>query len=574
MNNRDYARVLQEIAQLMEISGENRFKVRAFENATRTVETLSEDLDQIIDRGDLQGLKGIGASIANDLRQIRERGTCDIHQMLLERLDPGLLDMLKVQGLGPKRIKLVYNELGVSNLNALKEAAEAGRLRELKGLGAKTEEKVLAEIARLAQGADRAPLPQARRVAESLRDQLDALPQSIRVAIAGSLRRGRETIGDIDLLVATDEPGPIHQAFVALPEVKETLASGDTKTSVRLHNGIQVDLRTVKNEVFGSALHYFTGSKEHHIELRTRAKRQGLRVSEYGVFKENEDTPIASRTEEELYEALGLSFIAPELREGRGEISAAEKSDLPTLVEPEQIRGDVHMHTTETDGRHSIEEMADAAKALGYDYIVITDHSQAVRVANGMTPERFGDHIARIREADGRIQGIRILAGIEVDILKDGSLDMDHDLLAEADWVVGSVHSHFNLDPDTMTERLLTGMRTGLLSCLGHPTGRILGGRNGYRYDFDAVVEACVELGVALELNGSSGRLDLNAELAEKAHRKGAMLVLGSDAHSTTGLKDLRFAVQQARRAWLGPDAILNTLTVDELLKATRPALR
>ncbi|TXD35374.1 DNA polymerase/3'-5' exonuclease PolX [Lujinxingia vulgaris] len=573
MNNRDYARVLQEIAQLMEISGENRFKIRAFENATRTVETLPEELDQIIERGELEDLKGIGSSIASDLRQIRERGTCDIHQALLERLDPGLLDMLKVQGLGPKRIKLVYNELGVSNLGALKEAAEAGRLRELKGLGAKTEEKVLTEIERLAQGGDRAPLPQARRVAESLRDQLDALPQSIRVAIAGSLRRGRETIGDIDLLVSTDDPAPIHEAFVALAEVKEVLVSGDTKTSVRLHNGIQVDLRTVTDDVFGSALHYFTGSKEHHIELRTRAKRQGLRVSEYGVFKEGEDTPIASRTEEDLYEALGLPFIAPELREGRGEISAAEKSDLPVLVEPEQIRGDVHMHTTETDGRHSIEEMAEAAKALGYDYIVITDHSQAVRVANGMTPERFRDHIARIRQADSQVEGIRILSGIEVDILKDGSLDMDHDLLAECDWVVGSVHSHFNLEPDQMTERLLKGMRTGLLSCLGHPTGRILGGRDGYRYDFDAVVEACVELGVAMELNGSSGRLDLNAELAEKAHRQGAMLVMGSDAHSTTGLEDLRFAVQQARRAWLGPDAILNTLSVDDLLKATRPSL-
>ncbi|RAL25005.1 DNA polymerase/3'-5' exonuclease PolX [Lujinxingia litoralis] len=573
MNNRDYARVLQEIAQLMEISGENRFKIRAFENATRTVETLPEELEAVMDRGDLKELKGIGASIAQDLLQIRQHGTCDIHRSLLERLDPGLLDMLRVQGLGPKRIKLVYHELGVSNLDALKEAAESGRLRELKGLGAKTEEKVLAEIERLARGGDRTPLPQARHVAESLRDQLAALPQTERIAIAGSIRRGRETIGDVDLLVSSMDPAPIHQTFCGLTEVKEVLVSGDTKTSVRLHNGIQVDLRTVKDEVFGSALHYFTGSKEHHIELRTRAKRQGLRVSEYGVFRDDEDTPIASHTEEELYQALGLPYIPPELREGRGEIESAARHELPVLLQPDQIRGDGHMHTTETDGRHSIEEMALAARDLGYEFIVITDHSQAVRVANGMTPERFREHMARIREADGRVEGIRILTGIEVDILKDGTLDMDHDLLAEADWVVGSIHSHFNQAPDQMTERLLRGMRTGLLSCLGHPTGRILGGRDGYRYDFDAIVEACVELGVALELNGSSGRLDLNAELAEKAHRQGAMLVLGSDAHSTAGLHDLSFAVQQARRAGLPAEAILNTLPVDAFLKATRPDL-
>ncbi len=570
MDNSYYARILGEIAALSQIKGENRFKVRAFENAARTVENLPESIDERIDQGTLEDISGIGSSIAQDLREIHDTGTCGYHQELLEALDPGLLDLLKIQGLGPKRIKLIYEELGVSNLDAMKRAAEEERIQELSGLGKKTEQKILSEIERLARHAGRTPLPQARRVASSIRDQLAALDAVERIEIAGSIRRGRETIGDVDLLVATADPEHVTEAFVSLPEVDEVLVSGPTKTSVRLVGGLQVDLRLVDHELFGSALHYFTGSKGHHIELRTRAKRQGMKISEYGVFRDDEEAPIASRTEEDVFAALGLPYIPPEIREGQGEIDAAEQDRLPDLIELDDVRGDLHMHTTESDGRASILEMAQAAKDLGYSYIAITDHSQAVTVANGMTPDRFEAHIERIRKANAEIDDFTILAGIEVDILKDGSLDMDHDLLEACDWVVASVHSHFNMETAEMTDRLLSAMQTGLVSEMGHPTGRMLGGRDGYTYDLDAILEAAVEYGIAMEINGSTGRLDFNADNARKAKARGAKLVLGSDAHSTQGLQALTYAVQQARRGWLTAHDVLNTLPVDELLASVR----
>ena len=566
MNNRDYARVLEETSYLMQIKGVNRFRIRAFENAARTIATYQGSIEDLLDQGEVTSLSGIGDGIADQLHQIRTTGTSDQHEQLLEELDAGLLDLFKIQGLGPKRIKILYEELDLTDLEMLRRAAEAGEIRSLKGFGTKTEEKILAEIERLQESGGRIPLPRAFDVAHSLRDQLLALDPVERIEVAGSLRRGRETVGDIDLLVATDDPVPIHEHFRTLLEVKEVLASGQTKTSVRLLNGIQVDLRTVEPRVFGSALHYFTGSKEHHVALRTRAKRQGLKISEYGVFRIGEESPLASRTEEELFQALGLRYIPPELREGQGEIEAAENDTLPALVQGDQILGDLHMHTVETDGRATLEEMVAAARQRGYRYIAITDHSQAVRVANGMDPHRFAAQIDTIHALNDELDEFRLLAGIEVDILKDGSLDMDHELLARCDWVVGSIHSHFGLSSEAMTQRLLRAIDTGLLSCLGHPTGRILGGRKGYDYDFDAVVEAAVERGVALELNGSSGRVDLDAGLASRAHDLGALLVLGSDAHSTAGLDALRFAVQQARRAGLEASQVLNCLDVDELL--------
>jgi DNA polymerase (family X) len=573
MDNQHYARILSEVAQLMEIKGENRFKIRAFENAARTVETLTESLGDIIAEGRLTNLSGIGKSIAADLEAIHRTGTCSVHTELLEELDPGLLELLRIQGLGPKRIKVLYHELGVKTVEALKAAAQAGQVRTLSGFGQKTEEKILAEIERLAEGEGRMPLPLAQTIGESLRDQLAGLEEVLAIELAGSLRRSKETVGDLDILVASHRPAPISEFFAGLPEVAEVLARGATKTSVRLRSGLQVDLRIVAPEVFGAALHYFTGSKEHHIKLRTRAKRAGLKISEYGVFREGEDTPIASRTEEEVFKALGLAYIAPELRQGRDEIERASRAALPQILETSQVLGDLHMHTVETDGRHTIEEMARAALERGYQYIAITDHSQAVRVANGMTSERFRAQIEQIRTIDRDFENIKILAGIEVDILKDGSLDMDHDLLANCDWVVGSVHSHFNLEPAQMTERLIKAMQTGLISCLGHPTGRILGGRGGYTYDMDAVLEACVEYGVAVEINGSTGRLDFNAEHAEMAHSRGVAIVLGSDAHSTRGLAEIMFAVGQARRAGLEARDVLNALPLDALLGAVRPTL-
>ncbi len=574
MENQNVVRILSEVALLLEIKGENRFRIRAFENAARTIDGLTESLQDIIARGGLTKLPGIGKGIAGDIEAISASGTFPLHEELLTELDPGLLDIFRVQGLGPKRIKTLYEKLGISNLGMLEQAAREQRIRTLPGLGAKTEEKILAEIERLAEDQGRTPLPAAQLTAQSIKEKLAALPEVGQIEIAGSLRRGRETVGDIDLLVTSSDPAPIMEFFSTMTDVAQVLATGDTKTSVRLHSGIQVDLRVVEADSFGAALHYFTGSKGHHIALRTRAKRAGLKINEYGVFKNDDPTPIASKTETDVFNALGLQYIPPEIREDRGEIEAAANNELPTLIERSDVRGDLHMHTVETDGRATIDEMADEALALGHEYIVITDHSQAVTVANGMTADRFRAHIDRIREADNARSDIRILSGIEVDILKDGDLDMDHELLAECDWVVGSIHSYFALDSKEMTNRLLRAIETGLISCLGHPTGRILGGRGGYQYDMDAVFEAAVEYGVAVEMNGSTGRLDFNAEHAERAKRKGVKIVFGSDAHSTRGLSDIDFAVQQARRAWLTPHDVLNTLSVEDLLASVRPGLR
>ena len=566
MDNRDYARVLEEIASLMQIKGANQFRVRAFENAARTIESTAESIEARIDSGDVTELKGIGDGIASQLRQIRQRGTCDDHQRLIDELDEGLLDLLDIQGLGPKRIQKIYEQLGITDLDELRKAAEDGRIASLSGFGAKTQQTIIDEIERLADRAGRIPLPRADAIARSIRDQLVDIDGVDTIEVAGSLRRQQETIGDVDLLVATDDPEPIHRRLAELVEVADVLVTGETKTSVRLQNGVQVDVRTVEPGVFGSALHYFTGSKEHHVELRTRAKQRGLKINEYGVFQIDADSPIASRSEQQLYEALDLDFIPPELRQGRDEIAAAEHGELPTLVDADQLRGDLHMHTTETDGRASIEEMARAGASRGYEYIAITDHSRAVRVADGMTADRFADQIDEVRRVDDRLDDIRILSGIEVDILDDGTLDMDHELLARCDWVVASIHSQFNQDSDVMTRRILDAIDTGLISCLGHPTGRILGGRDGYSYDFDAVVDAAADADVALELNGSSGRLDLNAALARRAHQRGAALVIGSDAHSTNGLDAIRFGVGQARRAGLEAPSIGNCQSADELL--------
>lgn len=573
MENEYYARILNEIAQLSQILGENKFKVRAYENAARALANLSEPVEGYIVSDRLTEISGVGKSLAEDIREIHTRGTCALHQSLLDALGAGILDLLKVQGLGPKRVKTIHDALGINSLEKLEDAAQAGQISQLPGLGKKTEAQILAEIERLKSHAGRTPLPQALRVAESIRDTLAALDSVERVEIAGSIRRARETIGDIDLLATTRDPAEVTRVFRELPQVAEVLASGDTKTSVRLVDGIQVDLRLVEPEVFGSALHYFTGSKEHHVALRTRAKRQGLKISEYGVFRGDDETPIASKTEEDVYAALGLPYIAPELRQGFDEIERAADGRLPALLELADIRGDLHMHTTETDGRHSILEMAEAAMERGYAYIAITDHSPAVTVANGMTPQRLEAQLAQVARANQQVDNFRILSGIEVDILKDGTLDMDPELLRACDWVVASVHSHFAMESAQMTERLLTAMHTGLISELGHPTGRILGGRDGYTYDFDAILEAALELGIALEINGSTGRLDLNAEHARKAKSRGVKLVLGSDAHSTRGLADMRFAVGQARRAGLTADDILNTLPAADLLKAVRPDL-
>ena len=570
MDNAHYANILEDVASLLEIKGSNRFRVRAFENAAQTLSRLSDSVESYLEEDELESISGIGDSIAEDIRQIHETGTCEARTELLDELEPGLLDLLDLQGLGPKRIATLYETLDIASIEALREAAETGRIQELDGFGPKTQDNILSEIERLADRSGRTPLPAAHRIARSFRDRLVDHDAVDRLEIAGSLRRGRTTIGDIDLLVATDTPEDVADVFVEAPDIDDVMLRGKAKVSARLIDDTQVDLRLVDPDVFGAALHYFTGSKQHHVQLRTRAKQAGYKISEYGVFEqENEDEPVAARTEQEVFEALDLDYIPPELREGIGEIEAAARGDLPDLIGPADVRGDLHMHTTASDGSASIREMAEAARDWGLDYIAITDHSQAVTVANGLTPERLESHMEAIDEVDEAISGIEVLTGLEVDILEDGELDMDHDLLAACDWVVGSIHMQLDLEPEAMTDRLLRPLETDLLSSIGHPTGRILGGRDGYEYDEETVLETAAEHDVAMELNGSEGRLDLDADRARRAHEQGVELVLGSDAHSTGGFEALQWAVQQARRAWLTTDDLVNTRSPDDLLGAS-----
>jgi DNA polymerase (family X) len=570
MDNRDYARILHEIALLKQINGDNPFKVRAFETVARSIEGLTSPLDDLLKDPafKLTDLDGVGDSIADDLQQLHDSGSCEIHSRLLNKLHPGLLTLARIQGLGPKRLKTLWDTLHIHSLDDLAAAARDQKLRALPGFGPKTETTILSECERLLTDSDRTPLPLAHRWAEDFIQNLLPVPGVQHIQIAGSIRRGRESVGDIDLLVAyaPDDSTPLMHAATTATSVAQILAHGPKKSSVRLNYGPQLDVRVIHPDAFGAALHYFTGSKEHHVKLRARAKQLGMRINEYGVWRELPDgslSLLAAATEQEVFAAVGLPYIPPELREGLHEIEDALAGRLPDLVTHEQIRGDLHMHTTASDGDASVLQMAQAARALGLDYIVITDHSQTLTVANGLTPQRFAAHIAHIREVDadaeGLLGGLRVLPGLEVDILKDGSLDMDPDLLRDADWIVGSVHQHMNMPPEAMTERLLTAIQTGLLSSIGHPTGRLLGGRAGFQFDLDAVMIACREHGVAMELNGSSGRLDLNADLARRAKELGTKLVLGSDAHNTRDLVDLRFATTQARRAGLTAADVVNT---------------
>jgi len=573
MNNARYAELLGEIAALLQVKGANAFKVRAFERAARVVEGLAEPLDAWADRGPLTAIDGIGKSIASDLMEMRERGSCAALDALRDELPAGITDLLRVQGLGPKKVKKLYDELAVGDLDTLEELAREGRLAEIDGFGAKTEAKILREIKRVRSYAGRTPIARALPVAEQIVAHLRALPGVARAEIAGSLRRGRETVGDLDFVVASDDPTPIMDAFANMDGVEEIIGKGDTKTSVRLGLGISADLRVVPERVFGATLHHFTGSKDHNVAIRSRALERGLRVSEWGVFERNGDaeTPIACHTEADVFEAVGLAYIPPELREDSGEVEAADSGTLPALVETAQIHGDLHMHTTYSDGRHEVHEMADAAHACGLSYIAITDHSQALTVARGLTRERLEAQIEEIDAFNAQGHAVHVLRGLEVDILEDGAIDMDAEVLERLDWVVGSVHSRMNQSADVMTARLVAAVRSGLISAIGHPTGRLIGHRDPYAFDLDAVLDACEEMNVALEINASLERLDLDApRIRQVLDRPSLWLTINTDAHATGGLSNMVHGVRMARRGWAPATRVLNTLPLDVFLDTRR----
>ena len=568
MDNLVIARILGEIGDLLEIKAENPFKIRAYRNAADAVAHLGERVAALTPAERL-GIPGIGKDLAAKIAELIDTGTCKYHQELLQEFPPTILDLLHLQGVGPKTVALLYKQLDIRTLDDLERACRDGRIRALKGMGAKKEGQILKSLEERQRVAGRRLAAEAHDTAAALVAELRAAAPDAEISLVGSLRRGCETCGDIDILAAGANVA-LMDTFTGYRLVERILARGDTKSSALLWGGFQADLRIVPRESLGAALQYFTGSKAHNIALRDRAIHRGFKLNEYGLFRTEDDVKVAGETEEGIYEALGLAFVPPELRENRGELQAAEARTLPRLLQLQDLRGDLHMHTTETDGRADAETMALAARAAGLQYIAITDHSQSLAMANGLDERRALEHAQRIRELNDRLEGITVLAGIECDIRPDGSMDLADDCLAQLDIVIASVHSAFNQEEAQMTDRVLRAIACPWVDVIGHPTGRLILKREPYRLDFERVAMAAAAAGVALEINSQVDRLDLDEARARLAHERGVRLIIDSDAHSPAALGVTRWGVAVARRAWLEPGDVLNTLPLEAFTGALR----
>jgi DNA polymerase (family X) len=568
LDNVAIARILKEIADLLEIKDDNPFKIRAYRNGADIASNHPHELSQL-DETSLREIPGIGKDLALRIREIATTGDAAFHRELIAEFPPTILDLLHLQGVGPKTVATLYRELGVRTLDDLKRAAADGRIRALKGMGTKKEALILKALDERERFAGRHLLSHAHDASAALQAYLRERAPAAVIEPVGSLRRGCDTCGDLDLL-ATGAPPSLMDDFVEYPLVERVLGHGDTKSSIQMQGGFQADLRLIAPDSRGAALQYFTGSKTHNIALRDRAIGLGFKLNEYGLFRTADDSRVAGEREEEIYEALGLAFVPPELREMRGELDAAQSRALPRLIDLADLRGDLHMHTTETDGKDDIRTMAAAAREAGLDYIAITDHSQSLAMANGLDERRALEHAARIRALDAEGLGIRLLAGIECDIKTDGSLDLADDCLAALDIVVASVHSGFNQDRQEMTDRVLRAIENPHVDILGHPTGRMLLKRPAYPIDIEAVIDAAARLGTALEINSQAHRLDLHDVHAKLARDRGVPLVISSDAHSRLAFGALRWGVMVARRAWLQPADVLNTRSFDDLRAALR----
>jgi DNA polymerase (family 10) len=567
LDNRAIARVLIEIAMLLELKGDNPFKIRAYRNGADVVANTAEAVAGLDEAG-LRGLPGIGKDLAVRIRDIATTGTCGIRQDLLTEFPETLLEVMKLQGVGPKTVASLYRDLRITSIEDLTEAAKAGRIRALKGMGARKEELILRALEERQRHAGRHRLDRATEVAEAIVAYLEVQAPAAEIATVGSVRRGAETSGDIDIL-ASGADRSLIDAFVAYPGVERVLGHGETKASILIRGGVQADLRLVLPEQRGAALQYFTGSKAHNIALRDRALERGWKLNEYGLF-DPEDKVIAGPTEEGIYQALGLAWIPPELREHRGEIEAASARSLPALIEASDLRGDLHMHTTESDGRESLDTMVNAARERGLEYIAITDHSKSLAMTNGLDEARVAGHAATIRALSKTLKGFTVLAGIECDIMPDGSMDLSDDCLASLDIVIASVHMVLNQDEAEVTARIIKAIEHPSVDIIGHPTSRMLLRREGTRVRIEKVIDAAAANGVALEINSQPHRLDLNDSHARLARDRGVKIVIDSDAHEIPALGFTRWGVLTARRAWLGKDDVLNTLPVAAFRKALR----
>src|SRR6266699_3687302 len=575
MDNKSIAGILYETADLLEIDGQDSFRIRSYRNAAEAIEAVPQQISELINEPkQVLAIPGIGKGMLNNLKEMLSEGRLTLHADLLKKYKPSMLQLLKVQGLGPKTISLIWSAYQVCDLEGVAQLARESKIRILPRMGEKHEQKLLKAIEDYRRIAGRFLLDTAEAQAEKIVEHLRDYPGVEKATPAGSLRRGRETVGDLDILVTgpacsnDTERQKLIDHIIKLPGLMEIIARGENKVSFRMRGGMQVDVRFLPPESFGAAMQYFTGSKGHNVALRQRALKMGYTLSEYSLSRLDNQQIVASKTEEEIYAALMLDYVPPEMRENCGEIDLAEKHTLPELITQQDLQGDVHMHTVETDGRNSIQEMAEAARERGYKYMAITDHSKNLAFANGLDDKRAVEHIARIRAADKVMDGIRIFAGIEVDILADGSLDLSDSVLEQMDLVIASVHSHFDQSAEEMTARLLKAVENPNVSIIGHPTGRLLLRRDAYGFDMDAVLQAAVRNRVAMEHNAYPDRLDLCDRHLRQAKQHGVKIVINTDSHHTTHMEKIRFGVLQARRAWLTRNDVLNTLSIEKLAEA------
>ena len=563
MENKEIARLLSETADLMEIAGEDGFRIRSYRNAAAAIESYPERIVDIVraTEGKITGIPGVGKGIALALVEIVQRGSFDRRDEMLEKYPASALELLKIQGLGPKGIALLYQHYAVRNVDDLEKICREQKLRSLPRMGAKLEEKVLRSIEAYRKSAGRFLLSFGRHVADELIAEFQQIEGIERVEAAGSLRRGKETIGDLDLLVTGPGATRSLDHIAGHSKAHEVLGRGMNKASVRYGlEGLQVDVRALPAESFGAAMQYFTGSKEHNVVLRTLAVKQGLTLNEYGLFTLDGNERVAGESEEQIYQRLGFQWIPPELRENSGELDAAAEGRLPALIQLSDIRGDLHMHTTETDGKASLREMVEAAAAMGYEYIAITDHSKALAMANGLDEARVVAFARKVRELNREGLPLRLFSGLECDILRNGDMDLSEDALAELDIVIGSVHSYMNLEAAETTDRLLRALESPSMRVMGHPTGRILLQRDSFPFDFEAVSSKAAERGVWLEVNASPERLDLHAPLLRSAKRKGVRFTVSTDSHQIRHLRNMQYGITMARRGWLEAGDVMNAL--------------
>ncbi len=567
LKNLELSRMFDQIARMLKIKGENPFKIRAYEKVALVLENLPIDIETIYQQGGLNNIPGVGTGIAKKIEEFLTTGELEYYEKLKETIPSGVIELLNISEVGPKTAKLLYEELGVDNIEKLEKAVRQHQIKDLPGMGEKSEDNILRGIELCKRRKERVLLGTALPLAEEIVESLCQLKETDKINFAGSLRRKKETIGDIDILVTSQKPEKIMKTFTSLPQVREILAEGPTKSSVITKDDIHIDVRVVEPISFGAALQYFTGSKAHNIKLRELAIKRGLKINEYGVFDSETGQRIAGEEEEEVYKILDLAFIPPELREDRGEIEAAQENKLTELIKYSQIRGDLHLHTKWSDGAHTIRQMAEAAKKRGYKYIAITDHSQSLKFAGGLIEERLKEQIELIQKLNQELKDFTILSGIEVDIKSDGSLDFSDEILSKLDVVIAAIHSGFKQESKIITGRIIKAMQNKLVNIIAHPTGRLIGYRESYQVDINKIMNVAAETGTILEINAYPERLDLNDVYCRMAKDRGVQLAIETDAHSIDGLEFMNLGVDVARRGWLEEKDIINTLSLDKLLK-------